>query len=49
MFREDKALRGHVCMACNANKTVLTQQSDSIAGINIARFGAFCVPGETIL
>ena len=36
-------------MECNANKTVLTRQNDSIAGINIARFGVSCVPGETVL
>lgn len=36
-------------MVCNAKKTVLTQQSDSIAGINTARFGVSCVPEETVL
>lgn len=40
---------GRVCMVCNANKAVLTQQSDSIAGIKIARFEVSCVPGEPVL
>lgn len=48
-FSEDKSPLGHVCMVWNANKAVLTQQSDSIAGINIARFGVSSMPGETVL